>query len=189
MNTIPTPFAILLSLCVSLVLIIIYERFAPLPSPAIPHFDTPRVTIPTTAAIPPMPASNVYSVISERPLFAPLRQKIIAPKGTPQSGETSTPPPLPSMALVGIIIDNEKSIAILKPADAAFANSMTVGDRVGAWQLASILPDRIILAAGTNREEIRLDANKAASPPTQPAFNAPSTSVVKDPPNNPTASP
>lgn len=187
MNTLRQRDPLLLALCGTLGALVAYELWAPLPTPAVLHLKPPAMVLTTPVAMPVMAPASTFSIITERPLFDSQRKKFVAPRNT--QTDTGAPPALPNIALVGIIIDNEKSLAILKPADAAFASSMTVGDSVGAWRLSAIEPDRVILTVGPNRNEIRLDANKSTPAPIRQDQSGPSATIAKDTAKNPAASP
>ena len=66
--------------------------------------------------------------------------------------EASAPQPLPAPECVfsGTLIDDDQRLALVNGAPLA------VGDRVGAWQLARIEPDYIILEAGKETRRIEL---------------------------------
>jgi hypothetical protein len=66
--------------------------------------------------------------------------------------EASAPQPLPAPDCVfsGTLIDDDQRLALVNGAP------LSVGDRVGAWQLARIEPDYIILEAGKETRRIEL---------------------------------
>jgi len=187
MNTILQRDPLLIALCGTLGALVAYELWAPLATPAVPHLNPSPMVLPIPVATPVMAPASTFSIIAERPLFDPQRKKFVAPRNT--QTDAGAPPPLPNTALVGIIIDNEKSLAILKPADAAFASTMAVGDSVGVWRLSAIQQDRVILTAGHNRNEIRLDANKSTPAPIRQDQSGPAAIIAKDTAKNPAASP
>jgi hypothetical protein len=187
MNTLLQRYPLLLALCGTLGALVAYELWAPLATPAVPHLHPAAMVLPTPVVMPVMAPASTFSIIAERPLFDAQRKKFVAPKNA--QTDAGAPPPLPSVALVGIIIDNEKSLAILKPSDAAFASGMTVGDSIGAWRLSAIQPDRVVLTIGPNRNEIRLDANKGTPAPLRQDQSGPAATIAKDMAKNPAASP
>jgi type II secretory pathway component PulC len=178
MRTLLQPYPLLLALCGTLGALVAYELWAPLAAPDVPHLNAAALVLAAPAAMPVMAPASTFSIIVERPLFDAQRKKFVAPKSA--QTDAGAPPPLPNIALVGIIIDNEKSLAILRSADAAFASSLAVGDSVGAWRLSAIQPDRVILTAGPNRNEIRLDASKGTPAPIRQDQSGPAAITAND---------
>jgi hypothetical protein len=171
-------YPVLLGVCAALVVLIAYQIWAPLPSPTVPHRRAAPVILSTSAIALLNQPPERFAVVSDRPLFDPQRKKFVAP--TDAQSQPGAPPPLPTIALIGVIIDHEKSVAIVKAADAAFATSMAVGESVGRWRLSSIQPDRVVLTAGGNSDEIRLDANKPTPVAARQDVSASQASIPKD---------
>jgi hypothetical protein len=86
-------------------------------------------------------------------------------KAAPSS---ATAPPLPSLALVGVILDGQNSLAMVKLAGAPFAQAMGVGASIGGWQITGVGPDKIVLHAGAFEQDVRLDAKPAGQSPGPP---------------------
>jgi hypothetical protein len=141
---------------------LIYQVAAPLPD-----FDPPQVQLKTRtqqiAAVVPVstPPPEAFAEIGARPMFSPARKSIAAAA----TGETAAQPP--EVTLVGIIVDAQDRMAMLRTPGSPLASAFRVGATISGWQLSEIAPDRIVLSAGGARDEIRLDANKA--PPKQAA--------------------
>jgi len=113
-------------------------------------------------------ASETFAEIGTRPLFSPGRRGTAAPAAT---GATTLQPP--DVTLVGIMIDSQDRIAMLRTPSSPLATAFHIGATVSGWQLSEIAPDRIVLSAGPARDEIRLDANKApVKPPMPPSGNS-----------------
>lgn len=163
------PFAIA---CTVLAAVWLYELFAPPAAYSVPAVRVPAVA-PLVSAPPPaaIAGAESFAAIIDRPLFDPGRKKYIAPKA---NDGNAAPPPPPTLFLVGVIIDSEKRIAMVKSSDAMLAASMRVGDKTAGWQLSAIEPDKIVLSAGTAQHEIKLESNKA---PTETP-SRPGTSVA-----------
>ncbi len=159
------PAALLSSTSAVLALACVYELVAPLPAYSVPPVQTsPLPALPNTPAPFTAPLPETYAAISDRPLFDPHRKKYL-PSPKPGADKTAPPPPA-NLSLVGVIIDSNLRIAMVKSSDAMLAMSVGVGAEIGGWQVSSIEPDRIVLKAGTAEEDIRLEANKA--PPQAP---------------------
>jgi hypothetical protein len=148
---------------------LIYQVAAPLPD-----FDPPQVQLKTRtqqiAAVVPVstPPPEAFAEIDARPMFSPARKGI----ATAATGEATTQPP--DVTLVGIIVDAQDRMAMLRTPGSPLANAFRVGATISGWQLSEIAPDRIVLSAGAARDEIRLDANKAPPKPASapPAVNS-----------------
>jgi len=114
------------------------------------------------------PPPETFAEIGTRPLFSPGRRGTAAPAAT---GATTLQPP--DVTLVGIMIDSQDRIAMLRTPSSPLATAFHIGATVSGWQLSEIAPDRIVLSAGPARDEIRLDANKApVKPPMPPSGNS-----------------
>jgi hypothetical protein len=145
--------------------LLLYELFAPLPTYAIPAARverTVRVGMAPVLFIPPPAAS--FAAIADRPLFDAARKKYVPPPAS--MPDKAAPPPPPNLFLVGVIIDSERRLALMKPNEAALAASYAVGDQVQGWQVSEIDPDRVVLKAGTVEDDLRMDANKATNQAT-----------------------
>jgi type II secretory pathway component PulC len=156
------PRSALSGVCLLLATTVVYVMVAP--SSTVP---VPTVSIPTVAKLPDAPPSFVaashdsFASIADRPLFEPTRKKYVPP---PKPDAEKAAPPIPKIFLVGVIIDTDTRIAMVKTPDAALATALAVGGEIAGWQISAIEPDRILLNAGNSENEIRLDDNKAASP-------------------------
>jgi hypothetical protein len=145
---------------------LVYQAAAPLPD-----FDPPLVQIKAKtqqiAAVVPVstPPPEAFAEIDARPMFSPARKGIAA-----AAGEAATQPP--DVTLVGIIVDANDRLAMLRTPGSPLASAFRVGATISGWQLSEIAPDRIVLSAGAARDEIRLAANKAPSKPAAPPPNS-----------------
>lgn len=171
------PYPILVGVCAALTMSIVYQLWAPLSAPTVPHRKTAPAILPPSIAMPVFPPGERFAIVSERPLFDAQRKKFIPPKE--DLSKSGAPPPPPNVALVGIIIDRAQSVAIMKPPDAALAASMAIGESIGGWRLSSIQADSVVLTEGTNSNEIRLDANKPSAAARQDV-SAPQLSLPND---------
>jgi hypothetical protein len=161
----------LLALCFALAALTVYEMSAPPTQFVLPIIHLkPRVaaSAPQPSFIAPSPAS--FEAINDRPVFLPARKALAAPADkTAAAAAAAGPPPLPSLALVGVILDGQDSLAMIKLAGAPFAQAMAVGTSIGGWQITGVEADKIVLHAGTFEQDVRLDAKPAGqSPPAGP---------------------
>jgi hypothetical protein len=81
------------------------------------------------------------------------------------------------MSLVGVILDGERKLALIKSPQAPLAVGLGVGGTIEGWQVTRVEADRVALRAGGPEQELRLSDNKAV------AGNAPSS------PNGPPGGP
>lgn len=165
------PQFMLAALCGTLGAASAYEMFAPPPSYAIPaaHVQGLVAVGPPAAGFMPPPAS-AFASVAERPLFDPARKKYVPP---PSAAADKAAPPLPlNLSLIGVIIDSERRLALMKSSETALAMSYAVGDQIDGWQIAEVDPDRVVLKAGTAEDAIRMDANKAPAAQTAPSAMA-----------------
>jgi hypothetical protein len=158
------------SLCGVLSLTTIYELSAPLPKLSESVVVSRERQVVTEAALIPAfqpPSSDAFSEINTRPVFSPRRAPIRS--DVSNTKDASAPPPPPASALIGVIIEGETRLAILKSAASPLETSVTLGAIVDGWQVTVIDSDRIVVRRGSQEQEIRLDANRANStgPTTQ----------------------
>jgi hypothetical protein len=173
MSALATPSQMMLGgVCLLLLAAIGYEIAAPLPviePPTAPMTDR-TVTAPTLPVF-RAPSSESFSDINSRPLFDRARRPITPTESTaPLSSDGSSPP---AASLVGVIIDGGTRLAMVRTPASPLATSVSVGDTVEGWRVTKIDPDRIVLHAGGNDEEIRLEANRTNPADAAPTQGAP----------------
>lgn len=140
---------------------LIYQIAAPLPD-----LDPPAVGLKPRAqrisSVLPVstPSIEAFAEIDARPMFLPGRK--LGAAGA--SGDAALQPP--DVKLVGIIVDNQDRLALVKSDGSPLATAYRVGAVISGWQVTEIGPDRIVLGSGPTRAEIKLDANRA--PPRSP---------------------
>lgn len=156
-------------------LLIVYQLAAPI-----------TLEEPAAMALPPhkpfaipgafvMPPPDRFAVIDDKPLFLQSRKPVAT--ANDKSPQTSGPPPLPQITLVGVILDATTKLAMIKSAGAAFAQSAPVGTPFGGWAISQIQPDRIVLHSdGFPDHEIFMNA--AAPAPSQASSTAQPPSSV-----------
>ncbi|HTQ15197.1 MAG TPA: hypothetical protein VMH86_15095 [Rhizomicrobium sp.] len=163
-------------LCALLALLLMYELMAP-PT----QFSLPDVHLkPKLLAIQPpppfiAPPVGSFNAINDRPLFLPSRKAIAAPAAGP-GAQAAGPPPMPNATLVGVIMDGQNSIAMVKVGGAPFAQAMGTGASIGDWQISAVGADRVELKSGSYTQELRMDAHAVPpSPSPAPGQTAPGT--------------
>jgi hypothetical protein len=160
----------LIGLCVLLALILGYELFAPLSdaAPAQTPLRTHVLAVAPPAIFTP-PPPETFAEIDERSIFNPMRTRI-APSGiAADNAETGTSLPA-DLSLVGIILDGERKMALLKSAAAPAVVSVTEGGVIDGWRVSTVLRDRVVFMAAGVRQELKLSDNKPnATPPSAAA--------------------
>ncbi len=180
------PQLALAALCLLLATLLVYELENPPPEPAVPVLAWRTVDgsqpLPLTR---PFPALERYAAIDARPVFNPARKPVEA-AGDKANAAAALPPPT-DIALVGVIIQGEHRLALIRSATAAIGTTATVGSQLAGWQVTAIESDHMVLHAGTADYTIVLSAGRAApghgaasapqplptSPPAAPAGGTP----------------
>jgi hypothetical protein len=137
------------------------------------------------------PSQQEFALVDDRLVFNPSRTRVVAPSLPGTSNATSLPSDL---SLVGVILDDNRKLALFKSPAAPLAVGVALGGSIDGWQVTRIEPDRVALRASGPEQELSLSTNKA--PPASPAqiqprpFGPPN---VPRPPNfmrnNPNANP
>lgn len=158
-----------LVLCALLTLLLIYEIEAP-----ISEFTVSGATAPSQAALPlasgppfVIAPAETFAAINERSVFDPARKAVVSK--TEAGAAVATPP---AVVLVGVIIDRQDRLALVKSPELPMATGVRLGESIDGWQVTAIEPDRIVLHAGTTDDEIKLEDNHGA--PGDPVIPTPS---------------
>lgn len=143
--------------------LLIYQIAAPLPAPDVPVVQLKPMATPVSSVAPVItPPPEAFAEIGARPMFSPAR------KSAASSADAAQALPPPDVSLVGIIVDNQTRLALLKSQTVPFATAYGVGQSISGWQVAEIAPDRVVLNAGPARLELKLAANRAPPRPAAP---------------------
>jgi hypothetical protein len=155
----PTQLA-LAALCGALTLVLAYEIAAP-----IPPFDVPKsteiyrpasLTFQDTANA---PSSASFGDIDAHPIFSASRTPIASHLDTARGGASNAFPT--DVSLIGVIIEGETRMALVKTASEPFARSVPQGGEIEGWTVSEVDPDKIVLSSGATKQEILLAANRA----------------------------
>jgi hypothetical protein len=198
----------LAGLCGTLTLILAYEIAAP-----IPQFDSPKpgevyrpppITFEDTASA---PSAASFSDIDAHPVFSASRTPIASHLDTTHVGTTGAFPS--DVSLIGVIIEGQTRMALVKSASEPFARSVPQGGEIEGWTVAEVDANKIVLTSGATKQEILLAANRGtesagvsvnpglggtgsnvAPAPTTPVGPSPGagTIVPAAPPNSPAIS-
>lgn len=148
------------------------------PVPSLPPVFTPTeatepVATPAPKAVFRMPQKTAFNQLAMRPPFSPTRRppRPKPPEPVVQQPQPAAPQPKlaePQIRLVGILINPQKSFAMVRKPDAAELLRLAKGQDLEGWRVESVLPDRLLLShQGTILEfELREAARKKAGAST-----------------------
>lgn len=151
--------------------------------PDIPKVSWHAASLDAGLAPVPSPPANTFARINDRPIFSPTRKPVMP---APKAGEAPLSPP--DASLIGIIIDGQNRLALVRTPASPLEQSVTIGATLGQWTVTAIETDHITLKAGLTETDIRLNANRTnAAPPDQtPVTPTPQSTPT---PNNSTTNP
>jgi hypothetical protein len=139
---------------ITLGLLLIALPHAPLPAGHAAAGETPDALIAKlggmSGARPPEPD---YSAISKRPLFIAGR-RMPPPAPEPVAAAAPTTAPLPS--LVGIMIEPDKKMAVVKRVNDAKILSLEEGQSIDGWLLKDVKNSKITLESGSTQQTLAL---------------------------------
>ena len=95
------------------------------------------------------PPLDTLSDIVSRPLFNVSRRPITVEVTTPDVKPTDL-----NLMLSGIVIGRKQQIAHLRSTTDKQTLALSVGDKIGDWQIQSIFPDRVVLQSGGRTETL-----------------------------------
>lgn len=121
----------------------------------------------TVVEFAPPPLAQFAETV-ERPLFSESRRP------PEQTADSSGPPKPFEGTLVGVLIGQTETVALLKIAGETDVTRVTKGQTIRGWLVVEIHPDRVVLQ-GERTAEIRLqdDAAEGAPRPGGPGIAAP----------------
>lgn len=89
----------------------------------------------------------------DRPLFAPSRKR--PPKKADQKTAKKAPPP-PDYKLLGVVLNHQRTIALLKSQGSGADYRVQVGDMIGGWHVAMVEKDSVTLERdGEEAQKVR----------------------------------
>ena len=97
----------------------------------------------------------------QRPLFAPAR-KPPPPAEAKQAVEAPKPPP--DYQLIGVLLNQKRTIALLRSENSGAQYRVEVGDMIGGWLVASVERDTVVLKRDEDTSQI-IQFKKACSKP------------------------
>jgi hypothetical protein len=154
----------LAGVCGALTLVLAYEIAAPIPpfdvQKAAAIYRPAAVTFQDTATA---PSAASFGDIDAHPIFSASRAPIASHLDTAHGGTSSAFPT--DVSLIGVIIEGQTRMALVKTANEPFARSVPQGGEIEGWTVAEVSPDKIVLSSGTTKQEILLAANRASESP------------------------
>jgi general secretion pathway protein N len=145
-------------------------------------------------ALPPL---ERFAAVVERPLFSPTRRMPPIPEPPPEVGPVAdtgpAPEPLPSgpgepeLRFFGTVQQGGRSAALVTfPATNAVAR-LSVGDRVGAWEVREVVRNRLVLGTGDEQRTFEIFGNSTRTklPGPRPAAAAAPDAVDPSTPADP----
>jgi general secretion pathway protein N len=125
------------------------------------------------------------SATRERPLFSPARRMPSAPTPAPPPPPVAVapapPPPAPSLALFGIVADEDGARALVRAGGSPEILRLRVGDTIESWTVAEIGRTEVVLRLGDRTETIGLFAVNGRKGAPAPAASARAPKVVPPP--------
>ena len=150
---------VLAGVCAALLVVLGYLLFAPLPEIALPQVHAQAEPVEDDAPLPRFepPPMAAFAEIDDRSVFNPARVRVSSPSLAGTSNATTLPSDL---SLVGVILDGEKKLALIKSPQEPLAVGVGVGGTIEGWQVTRVEPDRVALRAGGPEQQLLLSDNK-----------------------------
>jgi len=153
---------VLSGVCAALLLVLGYLLFAPLPEISVPQV---QARAETGEDDPPLqrfeaPPKVAFADVDDRSVFNPARVRVSSPSVAGATNATTLPS---DISLVGVILDGEKRLALIKSPQEPLAVGLGVGGSIEGWQVTRVEADRVALRAGGPEQELKLSDNKPAA--------------------------
>jgi hypothetical protein len=159
----PAQFALSV-VCAVLLIILGYLVVAPLPEISVPQVHARSESIEDDAPLPRFeaPAKAAFAEVDDRSVFNPARVRVSSASVAGATNATTLPS---DISLVGVILDGEKKLALIKSPQAPLAVGLGIGGSIEGWQVTRVEPDRVALRAGGPEQELKFSDNKPAANP------------------------
>jgi len=169
----------LMGFCALLSLMLAWQLITPALPTDIPTLSWHAPSLDAALSPVPSPPADTFARVNDRPIFSPTRKPVTP---TPKVGQAPLTPP--DASLIGIIIDGQTRLALVRTASSPLEVSVTVGASLGQWTVTAIEPDHISLKAGATETDIRLNANRSNSTPSEPTSNSTTPALDATPPQS-----
>jgi hypothetical protein len=118
----------------------------------------------------PAPSREIFAEIATRTLFNPDRRLAAArPIAPPPAPPVPPPAPTPAFAaptLMGVLISEDKRIAVLRVAGTTEALRLAEGEGIQGWIIKHVRPDKVTLLVGAAEHDVPLVYERMQSAPT-----------------------
>ena len=153
---------VLSGVCAALLVVLGYLLFAPLPAVSLPPVQARSQGASDDSPLPRFdpPPMAAFAEVDDRSVFNPVRIRVSSSSVAGASSATSLPS---DMSLVGVILDGDRKLALIKSPQAPLAVGLGVGGTIEGWQVTRVEADRVALRAGGPEQELVLSDNKAAA--------------------------
>jgi hypothetical protein len=158
--------------CSVLLVILAYLLIAPLPEISVPQVHARAEPVEDDAPLPRFgaPPKTAFAEVDDRSVFNPARVRVNSTTTAGASNSTTLPS---DISLVGVILDGERKLALIRSPQAPLAIGLGVGGSIEGWQVTRVEADRVALRAGGPEQELRLSDNKAVVAAGPNAANGP----------------
>jgi hypothetical protein len=159
--------------CAILVMLLGYLLIAPLPEISIPQAHARSEPAEDDDAPLPRfeaPPKTAFVEVDDRSVFNPARVRVNATSIAGATNATTLPS---DITLVGVILDGEKKLALIRSPQAPLAVGLGVGGSIEGWQVTRVEADRVAFRAGGPEQELKLSDNKAVAATGPNAANGP----------------
>lgn len=151
---------VLSGVCAALLVVLGYLLFAPLPAISVPEV---HVRVAPADDDPPLarfeaPPMSAFAEVDDHSVFNPARVRVSSPSVAGASNATTLPS---DISLVGVILDGDRRLALIKSPGQPLAVGLGVGGSIEGWQVTRVEPDRVALRASGPEQELMLEDNKA----------------------------
>lgn len=157
------PAQLLLSgVCAALLVVLGYLLFAPLPEISLPQVHARSEAIDDDPPLPRFepPPMAAFAEVDDRSVFNPARVRVSSPSVAGTTNATTLPS---DISLVGVILDGERKLALIRSPQAPLAIGIGVGGTIEGWQVTRVEADRVALRAGGPEQELLLSDNKPSA--------------------------
>ena len=162
---------------------IVYETVAPPDPVAIELPPVPRHAVPVPPPMPFVPPpEEAFADIDARPLFAADRKPLADNTQLGAVGSAS------ELSLVGVIMDGDHAVALLRNKSSSQTESASVGGTVQGWHVARIDATSVTLSVNGKQTVVALEGPADRPPsaplqqPVQQAEPSPAAPVMQPPP-------